>query len=81
MRQTILATKHHRCALVQWKQIQCVHQIMAQCRIGCLRIVLALQLFFVDPDDFLSFARVLPKTVVSDPVKPGGEPRLAPKAA
>ena len=58
-----------------------MHQIVAQCGIDRLRIVFALQLFFVDADQFLTFARVLPKTVVSDPVKPGGETRLAPKVA
>ena len=81
MRQTILAAKHDRYALVQWKQTQGVHQIVAQTRIDCLRIVFALQLLFVNADEFLTFARVLTKTVVSDPVKPGGETRLSPKAA
>jgi hypothetical protein len=46
-----------------------------------VRILLRLKLFFVDSHKFLPTARVLPKTVVSDPVKPCGKARFTPKAA
>jgi hypothetical protein len=80
MRQTVLATKHYRCALVQGKEVQRVHKIVPQTRIDSLRIVLRLQLRLIDADEFLAFARILAKTIVSDPVKPCGKSRLTAKA-
>ena|SRR6266566_3629335 len=46
-----------------------------------MRIVLALQLLFVDPDELFPPPRVFSKTVICNPVKPGGEPRFAAKTA
>jgi hypothetical protein len=43
--------------------------------------VLRLELFFVDSHKFLSTARILPKTIVGDPVKPCGKARFTAKAA
>jgi hypothetical protein len=56
-------------------------EIMAQSRVGCLRILLGFQLSFIDANKLLSFAGLLAKTIVGDPVKPGGKTRLPPKAA
>ena len=46
-----------------------------------MRIVFGLQLSFIDANQFLSFPRFFPETIVGDPVKPGGETRFAAKAA
>ena len=54
---------------------------MSQPGIGDLRIVLCLELFFVDSHKFLPAARIFSKTIVSDPVKPRGKARFAAKAA
>src|SRR5581483_1860774 len=52
---------------------------MPQTRIGRLRIVLGLELFFVNSHKFLSTARIFSKTVVSDPIQPGGKTRFTAK--
>ena len=44
-------------------------------------IVLALQLLFLDPHELFPPPRVFPKTVIGDPVKPGGKARFAAKTA
>ena len=44
-------------------------------------IVLALQLLFVDPEELFPPPRVFPKTVICNPVKPGGKFCLTAKAA
>jgi hypothetical protein len=54
---------------------------MAKSGIDGLRIVFRLQLSFIDANEFLSFSRFFPETIVGDPVKPGGETRLAPETA
>ena len=54
---------------------------MAESGIDGLRIMFGLQLSFIDANEFLSFARFLAETIVSNPVKPGREAGLAPKAA
>src|SRR6266404_7253793 len=46
-----------------------------------MRIVLPLQLLFVDPNELFSTPCVFPKAVIGDPVKPGGEARFAAKTA
>ena len=40
-----------------------------------------LEQFVVDPDELLPFARVFAKTIVGDPIKPGGKPRFPAKTA
>src|SRR5207253_9656469 len=67
-------------ALVQGKEIQCMHKIVSQTRIDSLRIVFRLQLRLIDADKLFAFARILAKTVVSDSVKPCGKSRLTAKA-
>ena len=56
-------------------------KIMAKSGIDGLRIVFGLQLSFIDANEFLSFPRFFPKTIVGDPVKPGGKTRFPTKAA
>jgi len=58
-----------------------VREIMAESGIDSLRIMFRLQLSFIDANEFLSFARFLAETIVSDPVKPGREAGFPPKAA
>jgi len=58
-----------------------VGQIVAESRVGGLRIMLGFQLSFIDANQLFSFAGFLAETVVSDPVKPGGKTRLSAKAA
>src|SRR5437764_8188445 len=53
---------------------------MPQTWIDCLRILLSFQLLFIQADEFFAAAHVLPKTIVSDPVKPGRKSRFAAKA-
>ena len=66
---------------MQGEQLQCLHKIVSQGRVCDLRIVLALQLRFINPDEFLAFTGLLTKHVVSDAVEPGGKLSLAPEAA
>ena len=80
MGQSVLATKHNSRALVQRKEIQCVHKIVSQTRINSLRIVLRLQQFFIHADQLFAFARILAKTVVRDSVKPCRKSRFTAKA-
>ncbi len=53
---------------------------MSQSGIDGLGIVFGFQLSFIDANQFLSFPRFFPETVVGDPVKPGGETRFAAEA-
>ena len=54
---------------------------MSQSWINSSRIMFGLQLSFIDANQFLSFPRFLPETVVGDPVKPGRKTRFAAEAA
>src|SRR3954463_16426275 len=54
---------------------------MSESGIDGLWIVFGLQLSFIDANEFLSFPRFFPETVVGDPVKPGGKTRFATEAA
>ena len=54
---------------------------MSESGINRLGIVFGLQLSFVDANEFLSFPRFFPKTIVGDPVKPGRKTRFAAEAA
>src|SRR4051812_48854707 len=63
------------------KQFESAREIMSQSGIDGLRIVFGLQLSFIDANEFLSFPRFFPKTVVGDPVKPGRKTRFAAEAA
>ena len=56
-------------------------QIVAKSGVGGLRIMFCLQLSFIDANEFLSFASLFAKAVVSDPVEPRRKTRLAAEAA
>ena len=58
-----------------------MHQIVFQCRIGRLWILLGGEQFFIDSDQFLSFAGFLAETVIGNAIKPGGKLRFATKPA
>jgi hypothetical protein len=53
---------------------------MSESGINRLRIVFGLQSSFIDANEFLSFPRFFPKTVVGNPVKPGRKTRFTAKA-
>ena len=53
---------------------------MSESGIDRLRIVFGLELSFIDANEFLSFPRLFPKTVVGNPVKPGRKTRFAAEA-
>lgn len=63
------------------KQFESASEIMSESGIDRLGIVFGLELSFIDANEFLSFPRLFPKTVVSNPVKPGRKTRFAAKAA
>jgi len=54
---------------------------MSESGINRLRIVFGFELSFIDANEFLSFPRLFPKTVVGNPVKPGRKTRFTAKAA
>jgi hypothetical protein len=58
-----------------------VREIVAQSRVGRLRIMLGFQLSFIDANQLFSFASFLAETIVGDAVKPGRKARLPTKAA
>ena len=63
------------------EQSEGLREVVAESGIDGLRIMFGLQLSFIDANEFLSFARFLAETIIGDPVKPGREARLTPKAA
>ena len=63
------------------KQFESARKIMTESGIDGLRIGFRLELSFVDANQFLSFSRFFPKTIVGDPVKPRGKTGFAAKAA
>ena len=81
MREAVLTAQNDGSALVDGKQFKSAREIMSESGIDGLRIVFCLQLSFIDANEFLSFPRFLPKTVVGDPVKPGRKTSFAAEAA
>lgn len=63
------------------KQLESAREIMSESGIDGLRIVFGFQLSFIDANQFLSFPRFFPETVVGDPIEPGGKTRFAAEAA
>ena len=53
---------------------------MAESGVDGLRIVFRLKSSFIDANQFLSFPRFFPETVVGDPIKPGRKTRFAAEA-
>jgi hypothetical protein len=54
---------------------------MAKSGIDGLRVVFGLQLSFIDANEFLSFPRFFPETIVGDPIQPGRETGFTAEAA
>lgn len=50
-----------------------MHKVMSQTGINRLRVLFGLPLFFIDPDELLSFPRVFSKTIIGDAIQPGGK--------
>ena len=80
MRKAVLTTQNDGCPLMDGKQLESAREIMAKSGIDGLRIVFRLELSFIDANEFLSFPRFLPETVIGDPVKPGRKTRFATEA-
>jgi len=80
VREPVLATEHNGTAFMDGKQLESAREIMAESGIDGLRIVFGLQLSCVDANEFLSFPRFFPETIVGDAVKPGRKTRLAAEA-
>jgi hypothetical protein len=77
----VLATQNDGAAFMDGKQLESAGKIMTESGIDGLGIVFGLELSFIDANQFLSFPRFLPETIVGDPVKPGRETRFAAEAA
>lgn len=58
-----------------------VVEIVAKRGIDGLRIMFPFQLSFIDANQLFSFPSFFPKTIIRDPIKPGGETRLPAEAA
>jgi len=58
-----------------------MHKIVPQSGIDSVRVLFGLPLLFIDPDELLSLPGVFAKTIVSDPIKPGGKLRFPAKGA
>ena len=81
MGQAVLAAQDNGTALMDGKQLESAREIMAESGIDGLRILFGFQLSFIDANQFLSFPRFLPVTIVGDPVEPGRKTRFAAEAA
>ena len=81
MGKAVLTAQNDGCAFVDGKQFESAGKIMSESGIDGLRIVFGLQLSFIDANEFLSFPRFLPKTVIGDPVKPGRKTSFSAEAA
>jgi hypothetical protein len=79
--QAVLATEHNGAPFMDGKQLESAREIMSESGIDGLRIVFRFQLSFIDANQFLSFPRFFPETIVGDPIKPGRETRFAAEAA
>jgi hypothetical protein len=54
---------------------------MSESGIDCVRIVFGLELSLIDANEFLSFPRLFPITIVGNPVKPGRKTGFTAEAA
>jgi hypothetical protein len=66
---------------VERERLEGLCEIMAQSGVGRLRIILGLQLSFINANKLFSLARFFPETIISDPVKPGRKTRFPAKTA
>ena len=81
MREAVLAAEHNGAAFMDGKQLESARKIMAESGIDGLRIVFRFQLSFIDANEFLSFSRFFPVTIVGDSIQPGRKTRFAAEAA
>jgi hypothetical protein len=81
MGEAVLTAEDNGTALMDGEQLQSARQIMSESGIDALRIMFRFKLSFIDANKFLSFPGFFPKTVIRDPVEPGGKTRLTPEAA
>ena len=81
MREAVLAAEHNGAAFMDGKQLESARKIMAESGIDGLRIVFRRELSFIDANQFLSFPRFFPVTIVCDPIEPGRKTRFATEAA
>ena len=58
-----------------------MHEIVFQGRVDGLRILLGREHFFIDSDQFLSFAGFFAETIIGDAIQPGGKLRFSTKTA
>ena len=58
-----------------------MHKIMSQTGIDSLRVCFRLPLLFIDPDQLFPSPGVFAKTIIGDPIEPGGKTRFSTKAA
>jgi hypothetical protein len=81
VRQAVLTAKNNGAALMSGKQLESAGKIMAESGIDGLRIVFGFQLSFIDANQFLSFPRFFPETIVGNPIKPRRKTGFSAKAA
>ena len=81
MREAVLAAEDNGAAFMDGKQLESARKIMAESGIDGLRIVFGFQLSFIDANQFLSFPRFFPITIIGDPIEPGRKTRFATEAA
>jgi hypothetical protein len=81
VRKPVLATQYDGAAFMDGKQFESASEIMSESGIDGLGIVFGLKLSFIDANEFLSFPRFFPETIVGDPIKPGRKTRFAADAA
>jgi hypothetical protein len=80
MREAVLAAQKDGAPFVDGKQCESASEIMSESGIDGLRIVFGGELSFIDANEFLSFPRFFPETIVGNAVKPRRETRLAAEA-
>ena len=81
MREAVLTAQDDGAAFMDGKQFESACEIMSESGIDGLRIVFGLKLSFIDANQFLSFPRFFPETIVSNSIKPGRKTRFATEAA
>ena len=80
MGKAVLTAQNDGAPLMDGEQFESACEIMSESGIDGSRIVFGLQLSFIDANEFLSFPRFFPETIVGDAVKPGRKTRLAAEA-
>ena len=81
MRQTVLTAQDNGAPFMDGKQLQSAREIMAESGIDGLRVLFRFQSSFIDANQFFSFPRFFPETIVGNPIKPGRKTGFAAEAA